>query len=146
MKYGKLVEIRKKARIYETILDISFLIGIAVSVLLICFVYKGMQTNTWLYVGIAVAFLFAIMSIVFTRLEGRQNRMADDYFVIRIMGILNEQGYESDKFEIIEESRWSYRIGFHNQTVDYEKLQAVIDKEVFDMCKIMKHSIRVKLI
>ena len=84
--------------------------------------------------------------IVFTRLAGRQERAAVDYFMLRIMEVINEQGIEADKFEFFQKSLCYYRVGFHNQIVDYSNLQAVIDKEAVEMSKIMKMNIRVELI
>lgn len=62
------------------------------------------------------------------------------------MDVLNEQGIVTNNFEIIEETSASYRVGFHNQMIDYAKLQAIIDEEVDDMNKIMKTTMKVKLI
>jgi len=62
------------------------------------------------------------------------------------MEVLNEQGIETGKFELIQQTQFFYRVGFHNQIIDYEKLQAVIDGEVNAMNKITKSNIRVKLI
>ena len=84
--------------------------------------------------------------LVFTRLRGRQERFSEDYFAIRIMDVLTEQGIETSNFELVQETRTSYFVGFHNQMIDYEKLQAIIDEEVNAMNKIMNGVMKVKLI
>lgn len=146
MKYDKLVEIRKKARLYEGIVNVTFFVAIALAICMLFYIGKDVKNNTLLYIAMGITFVIAITAIVFMRLEGKMNRSAEDYFIVRIMQVLNDHGYYSDKFEIIEETRWSYKIGFHNQTVDYNKLQSIIDKETVAMSKIMKYNIRVKLI
>lgn len=146
MNYDKLVEIRKKARLYQRIVDITFLVVIALAICMLFYIGKDVKNNTLLYIAAGLTFVSAIISVVFMRLEAKMNRSAEDYFILRIMQVLNDHGYYSDKFEIIEETRWRYKIGFHNQIVDYDKLQGVIDREAVAMSRIMKYNIRVKLI
>ena len=146
MKYDKLVEIRKKARLYEGIVNVTFLVATVLAICMLFYIGKDVKNNTLLYITMGVKFVITIIAIVFMWLEGKMNRSAEDYFILRIMQVLNDHGYYSDKFEIIEETRWRYKVGFHNQTVDYTKLQNIIDKEAAAMSKIMKYNIRVKLI
>lgn len=146
MKYGKLVEIKKKARQYETVVFVSVVAAFVLIFITMGYIFNGVSESLALYIILGVTAVLAVLMIVFSRLEGRQDRMAVDYFVLRIMQVLNEQGFESDKFEIVEQSLYSYRIGFRNQMVDYSKLQSIIDKEVIAMCRIMKMNIRVELI
>lgn len=143
MKHSKLIEIRKKARRYSILSAITM--GAATIVLFACL--GALAGNEVLrQISPAVGLVTIVLSIVFTRLEGKQNRIAEDYFAIRIMDVLNEQGIETGKFELIQENSLCYRVAFHNQIIDYEKMQAVIDEEVASMNKIMKYNMRVTLI
>lgn len=146
MKYGKLVQIQKKAHKYDVIAGIAS--GVMVALMFFCIfcLWKEMVDLTLLSIVAVVGIVAVTVLLVFTSLQGKQKRYAEDYFAIRIMEVLNEQGIETGKFELIQETQLSYRVGFHNQTIDYEKLQAVIDEEVVAMNKIMKFNMRVKLI
>ncbi len=146
MKYGKLVQIQKKAHKYSMVAGIA--IGVLVVLMFFCVfcLWQEMVTPTLLYIIFPVAIVGVTVNLVFTRFHGKQIRCAEDYFAIRIMEVLNEQGIETGKFELIQETEFCYRVGFHNQTIDYEKLQDIIDQEVSDMNKIMKFNKRVKLI
>ncbi len=146
MKYGKLIEIQKKAHKYGVIASIA--IGIMAALMCYCVFCLWKEIVNLIMLGIIAVVTFVVVAVylVFTNLKGKQNRYAEDYFAIRIMDVLNEQGIETGNFELIQQTQFSYRVGFHNQIIDYEKLQAVIDKEVDAMNKIMKSNMRVKLI
>ncbi len=62
------------------------------------------------------------------------------------MDVMNEYGIDSSKFEIAEECPAIYKVGFHNQMIDYEVLQSKINQEVETMNIITGWSIRVELI
>lgn len=146
MKYDRLIEIQKKTRLFGRLVNITFTIAIIIA---ICSVIVRMNAPSCMGILgglLAMAVMLTIASIVFIRIQGRYERMAEDYFIIRIMDLINEQGIESDKFELIEERNGYYRVGFHNQNINYLKLQAAIDEEVIEMCRIMKTRILVKLI
>lgn len=146
MKYGKLVEIQKKAHRYDVIAGIAS--GALVILMFFCIfcLWKKVVNLTLIGIVAVVSIVVVTVLIVFTKLQGKQSRYAEDYFAIRIMEILNEQGIETGKFELIQETPVLYRVGFHNQTIDYEKLQDIIEQEVNDMNNIMKSNMRVKLI
>ena len=146
MKYAKLVQIQKKVRLYSRITTITLVIACILLLLhVILRVYD--VANPIIIEGVfGITVVLFIVNLVCMGLARKQNRFAEDYFVIRIMEILNEQGIESNQFEIIDEGNYYYRVGFHNQMVDYDKLQAIIDAEVVAMCRFMKQNMRVKLI
>lgn len=146
MKYGKLIEIRKKARFYERIVTTTFIIACVLLILHIALRWYDVANPTLIGITFIIAALLLITFFVSMVLERKQNSHAIDYFVIRIMDVLNEQGIDSSNFEIIEEGYCYYRVGFRNQTVDYDNLQDVLDKEVIAMSKIMNANMRVKLI
>ena len=146
MKYAKLVEIQKKAHKYDVIAGIATLVAVVLMLCCVFFLWKEMLGIAWLSAVAVLTVVDVTVILVFTRLRGRQERMAEDYFAIRIMDALTEQGIETSNFELVQETRYSYFVGFHNQTIDYEKLQAIIDEEVNAMNKRMNGITKVKLI
>lgn len=147
MKYEKLKEICKKGKRYEVIGLCCFIPAfIMVIVCIIARVYYEEINETLLGGCLIVGFAIIVASVVSSRLEAKWYRRATDYVAIKIMDTVNEFGIDSSNFELIEENPVTYKIGFHNQMVDYEKLQAKLDEEVAAMNKITGAGTRVKLI
>lgn len=146
MKYAKLVEMEKKAHKYCLVANIAAcVLGILLLICVFC-LWAEMVSPTLLSIVVIVGFVDVAVMLSFTSLQGRQKRYEEDYFAIRIMDVLTEQGIETSNFELVQETQTSYFVGFHNQMIDYEKLQAIIDEEVNAMNKIMNGVMKVKLI
>lgn len=147
MKYEKLKQICKKRKRYGIIEWCCFIPAfIMAMVCLAVRVYYDEINETLLSGSIIAVFAIAVASVVFSRLEARWYRRAETYVALKIMDTINEFGIESSNFELIQENPVTYKIGFHNQMVDYEKLQAKLDEEVAAMNKITGDRTRAKLI
>lgn len=147
MKHEKLKQICKKSKRYGIIglccFIPAFIMAMACLAARVC--YEEVN-ETLLGCCIVVILIAMASSMVFSRLDAKWYRSATDYVVIKIMDTINEFGIDSSNFELIQENPVTYKIGFHNQMVDYEKLQAKLDEEVAAMNKITGARTRVKLI
>ena len=147
MKYEKLNQISKKKKRYSIIMWCCFIPAFIIAILCLAARVCYEDVNETLLGCCVIAVLaIAVASVIFSRLEARWYRKAEDYVAIKIMDAVNEFGIESSNFELIQETPVTYKIGFHNQMVDYEKLQAKLDEEVAAMNKITGDRTRVKLI
>ena len=147
MKYEKLKQICKKRKRYSIIVWCCFIPAFIIA--MFCFgarAYYEDINETLLGCCLIAGFAIIVASIVFSRLEARWYRRTEDYVAIKIKETVNEFGIESSNFELIQENQGAYKIGFHNQMVDYEKLQVKLDEEVATMNKITGDRTRVKLI
>ena len=151
MKYQKLQQIWEKKRKYvkwgQVLIAIS---SVVMTILAINTIWAATSDSTLneslIIVQGVIIFGSVFTAIVLGRLEESKISCAEDYFVIKIMDTINEYGVDSGKFEVIKMCNQCYKIAFHNQTIDYDKLQGIIDCEVEAMNKIMSTRIRVKLI
>ena len=146
MKHEKLQQISSKSTRYMRLCWLFFSLLIF---LLGCIVFLiSFEIDDFNFIGplLLCCIALAIMAVIFGRLEAKQYHIAQTYFILKVMDLINEFGISSDDFEIIQETTGIYWIGFHNQTVDYDKLQNAVDNELIAMNKIMKSNIRVNLI
>lgn len=147
MKYEKLKQLCKKKKRYAIIVWCCFIPALIMAMLCAVARVCSEQVNeTFIGCCLIAGLAIIVAGIVFSRLEAKWYRAATDYVCIKIMDIVNEFGIDSSNFEIIQENPVTYRIGFHNQMVDYQELQAKIDEEVAAMNKITGDVTRVKLI
>lgn len=147
MKYEKLKQICRKKKRY-TIIGLccffpAFVLALVCVIARLCYEERN---DTLLAFCLIAGIVTIVVSIVVGRLEAKWHRRATDYVVIKIMDTINEYGIDSSKFELIQETPLIYRVGFHNQIIDYKKLQAKLDAEIAAMNKITGDSIRVELI
>ncbi|MBQ8044485.1 MAG: hypothetical protein IJ272_10165 [Clostridia bacterium] len=147
MKYNKLKEIGRKKRNFERLCTVLIIALLALAVLGMVALELDYYTKPLLLEGFGVLVLLGVvLFLVFNSKQSKYSRMAEDYIIIKIMDLINENGIDTSNIEIIQEVDYRYRVGFHNQTVDYEDLQSKIDSELDTMNKIAGKSIRVKLI
>ena len=151
MKYQKLKQICEKKRKYVKIgywIIISaiismFLLGAAAIWLAIC---GGTLNEGIIIVCGVITICLIVANSVLGQKEEKMIRAIEDYVVIKIMDVINEYGIAPGNFEIFQTSCGRYKIGFHNQMIDYDKLQEKIDTELVAMNKIAKSNMRFKLI
>lgn len=147
MKYNKLVEIGRKKRRFERLCTALMIALFALAVIGMVSIEFGWHMKPLLLeVFCVLAVLGVVLFLIFNSKQSKYSRMAEDYIIIKIMDLINENGIDTSNFEVIQEVGHLYRVGFHNQTVDYEDLQSKIDSAVGTMNKIAGKSIRVKLI
>lgn len=145
MKHEKLKQICQKSKRYR-IMGLCCIIPFAVMLVIFALISHEQANDVFIGSCLGVGLIAIVGSIIFSRIEGKWDRIATDYIVIKIMDAVNEFGIDSNNFEIIQECCGGYRVGFHNQMVDYEKLQVKLDEEVAAMNKITGYVTRVKLI
>ena len=147
MKHEKLYQIQAKARRYERLSCLIILVGILLILSFALLMLLEITNNlSSAYLLLLCCIVLMIVGTIFGRLEARQYRIAETYFILKVMDLVKDFGISSDNFEIIHEISGIYWIGFHNQIVDYDKLQSMLDEEITIMNKIMKSNIRCKLI
>lgn len=151
MKYEKLKQICDKERKYVRIGRwLLFPIMFAFMVCLVLILYIAICGNTPNEIFIIVMGTITVLSLIAGticgRLEEKQITISEHYCIIKIMDTINEYGIASSDFEMLEIENNYYKVAFHNQMVDYNKLQSMIDNEVLAMNKITGRNMRVKLI
>ena len=147
MKYEKLRQICKRRKRYEVIGWCCFVPAFILVVLCIASGVCSEQIND-VFIGciLIAGFATIVASFVFSRFQAKWYGMATDYVELKIMEVISEFGIDSSKFELIQERPALYKVGFHNQMIDYEKLQSKIDDEVAVMNIITGDVTKVELI
>ena len=144
MKYAKLMEHRQKEKKFSKLMFILLIPG-AITIFVLLFELLKEAPNL---TAVSIAFVpllgTVILAYIFSAKSSKYSRFAEDYIIVKIMDIIQESGISN--FEIIEEVGGCYRVGFHNQTIDYDDMQSKINTALDEMNKISDRNIRVKLI
>ncbi len=144
MKHEKLKELSKKR---NNFFKLAWSLVIPACLLLIISLAAGniiASVSAILAVGLTlIASISGSLGILFAAKGDKYDRVIEDYIIIKVMDILNTV---TDKYEVVYGRVGGYRVGFHNQIIDYEDLQSKIDAELNIMNKISNRIIRVKLI
>lgn len=147
MKYEKLKRICKRKKLYSVLGACCIIPLLLLFFLTLAALAFDENVNISFVMGVLViSIVMVVVAIVLGRLEHNQGEMIENYIAIRIMDVVNVYGIASNKFELIQETSVIYKIAFHNQMVDYQKLQAMIDEEIDTINKITGDATRVKLI
>lgn len=147
MKHEKLKEIYGKQRNFmKWGLWCALPVMAALSVALVLAFNSALDFDESFVILGLVTIVCLVFSIIFGRKETKYAEFAEDYIIIKIMELIKENGISLDCFEIIQLSENEYKIGFHNQKVDYDALQSKIDYEVSQMNNIAHRTIRITLI
>jgi len=147
MKYEKLKELCSKSKRYR-VLGLCCAVPALIIVVLWCAaMISGATINrTFVTCSLMACIIVMVGSIIFGRLEHKQDQLITTYIEVKIMDVVTEYGISNSNFELIQENPVSYKIAFHNQMVDYEKLQAMLDEQINAMNKITGYVTRLKLI
>ena len=145
MKFEKLKEIKKRGQKFCNYVWRSLFGEILSSLILIVWSFT---TSKLLLLAILLltTLFFTLLCIIFGIKAIKYEELAEDYIIIRVMDIIVESGIATENFDIINECGYLYKVGFHNQDVDYEELQSKIDTALCEMNKIAEMTIRVELI
>lgn len=131
MKYEKLREIRSKQKKYDYISVLTLVL--ATVLCLICFLITILAPldSTPVLIALAVmvnvAFALAFVAWVDERKSRKCYRDMELYIENHVVTLLTSSGIEFENIKIVTEAKVHY-VAFHNQIVNYEKLQSKIDE------------------
>lgn len=145
MNFDELKTIAKKRNRYSKISDGSMLVMVILGFMFICSWLNHMNKIAFVIFIAAMGVMFIINSVYVNRYSKVKSECGN-LVKAMIMHIIEDYGIAPENYVITEIKQYSYIIGFHNQTIDYDVLNAKMNENLSIMNDIIKSQITVILI
>ena len=146
MKFEKLKSITKKRKTFSKFEFITLIIMLLIPVFLLIVTLLN-RHSTKLEFPILLIFVVLYGCATILAYKERNYRINEyDYICVKIRDIINEFGFEGEKYEMIaEDGTGIIYIVFHSKAIDYAKLVQILNIEIDNMNKITGRNVQVKV-